>query len=186
MGFSFFVSKVGDLKIFGKLSMSEDEGLKLLVKSIQVFSGGRFELWSMGWCAGIFYALTCSYYLKYFDLQISLKKEESTVIMCNYVWSIWCYSGNNWKTNKQSGHVIMSKCLRCLRCQPPVGAEVWCRWAPPSLLTGHLPSSPSGAWLASTKGPWLHQGNLWKILVAKYFFININININKQDYENRL
>ena len=33
--------EVGDLKIFGTLSMAEDEGLKLLVKSIQVFSGGR-------------------------------------------------------------------------------------------------------------------------------------------------
>lgn len=76
MGFSFFVSKiskVGDLKIFGKLSMSEDEGLKLLVKSIQVFSGGRFD--HDGTMAVMCWNFLCSYYLKYFDLQISLKKD---------------------------------------------------------------------------------------------------------------
>lgn len=38
------IGAVGDLKIFGKLSMSEDEGLKLLVKSIQVFSGGVMQV----------------------------------------------------------------------------------------------------------------------------------------------
>ena len=33
-------SEVGDVKIFGKLTMAEDDGLKLMVKSIQVFQGG--------------------------------------------------------------------------------------------------------------------------------------------------
>lgn len=35
-----WVSEVGDVKIFGKLTMAEDDGLKLMVKSIQVFQGG--------------------------------------------------------------------------------------------------------------------------------------------------
>ncbi|CAE7661031.1 unnamed protein product [Symbiodinium microadriaticum] len=35
---------VGDLKIHGKLSLAEEEGLKLLVKSIQVFAGGQFQV----------------------------------------------------------------------------------------------------------------------------------------------
>ena len=33
-------SEVGDVKIFGKFTMAEDDGLKLMVKSIQVFQGG--------------------------------------------------------------------------------------------------------------------------------------------------
>ena len=34
------IGALGDVKVYGKLSMAEDEGLKLLVKSIQVFQGG--------------------------------------------------------------------------------------------------------------------------------------------------
>ncbi|CAE7943575.1 unnamed protein product, partial [Symbiodinium necroappetens] len=38
------IGPVGDLKIHGKLSLAEEEGLKLLVKSIQVFAGGQFQV----------------------------------------------------------------------------------------------------------------------------------------------
>ncbi|CAJ1390807.1 unnamed protein product [Effrenium voratum] len=38
------IGMVGDLKVYGKLSMAEEEGLKLLVKSIQVHAGGVMQV----------------------------------------------------------------------------------------------------------------------------------------------
>lgn len=38
------IGPVGDVKIFGKFTMAEDDGLKLMVKSIQVFQGGVMEV----------------------------------------------------------------------------------------------------------------------------------------------
>ena len=184
-------SKVGDLKIFGKLSMSEDEGLKLLVKSIQVFSGGRWLSWLDAvmavkrsscirilvngcQCAGIVYALTIS------KICWSTEKtKKRRIIDSNYIclimFDLCCVIqkknqeiiDDNWKTKKSNNtwYIPWSCHVRC-RGVMQVGTS----FAP------HRTSAIISFWGvtrqttklggACTKGMC---GRFWWLNVAKYF-----------------